>query len=155
LTAWPAKLRPRTRRKGMLGSGPRPSVAPPKKESMTELAKREATTPYRKYTPEQIIGALEECKGMISPAARALGCDRNTIKRYLKEYDEVAQAIADAREATTDMAEHALYDAIRDREAWAVCFYLKCMAKDRGYVERAELTGTNGAPVKIKLVYDE
>jgi hypothetical protein len=122
---------------------------------MAELAKREATTPYRKYTPEQIIGALEECKGMISPAARALGCDRNTIKRYLKEYDEVAQAIADAREATTDMAEHALYDAIRDREAWAVCFYLKCMAKDRGYVERAELTGTNGAPVKIKLVYDE
>jgi hypothetical protein len=29
------------------------------------------------------------------------------------------------------------------------------MAKDRGYVERAELTGTNGAPVRIKLVYDE
>jgi hypothetical protein len=29
------------------------------------------------------------------------------------------------------------------------------MAKDRGYVERAELTGPKGAPVKIKLVYDE
>jgi hypothetical protein len=29
------------------------------------------------------------------------------------------------------------------------------MAKDRGYVERAVLTGGNGAPVKIKLVYDE
>jgi hypothetical protein len=29
------------------------------------------------------------------------------------------------------------------------------MAKDRGYVERAELTGASGAPVKIKLVYDE
>jgi hypothetical protein len=42
-----------------------------------------------------------------------------------------------------------------DREAWAVCFYLKCMARDRGYVERAELTATNSAPVKIELVYDE
>jgi hypothetical protein len=29
------------------------------------------------------------------------------------------------------------------------------MAKDRGYVERAELTGSKGAPVKIELVYDE
>jgi hypothetical protein len=29
------------------------------------------------------------------------------------------------------------------------------MAKDRGYIERAELTGNGGGPVKIKLVYDE
>src|SRR4029450_2769461 len=53
------------------------------------------------------------------------------------------------------MAENSLYEAIRRGEAWAVCFYLKCMAKDRGYLERAELTGAKGAPVKIKLVYDE
>lgn len=121
---------------------------------MTELAKREATTPYRKYTPEQIIGALEECKGMIAPAARRLGCDRNTIKRYLKEYGEIAQAIADQREAVTDEAELALYDSIKAREAWAVCFYLKCQGKTRGYVERAEVSGPGGGPVKIKLEYE-
>jgi transposase-like protein len=154
LTAWPAKLRPRTRRKGMLGSGPHPSVTPPKKESMTELAKREATTPYRKYTPEQIIGALEQSKGMISPTARALGCDRNTIKRYLKEYTAVAQAIADEREATTDLAENTLYQAIENGEAWAICFYLKCQGKQRGYIEKAEIGGANGGPVAVKLVYD-
>jgi hypothetical protein len=122
---------------------------------MTELAKRESTAPYRKYTPKEIIGALEESRGLIAPAARKLGCARDTIRSYLAEYEEIARAIKDQREATTDMAENALYDAIRDREAWAVCFYLKCMAKDRGYAERAELTGTNGAPVRIKLVYDE
>ena len=159
MSAWPAKLRPMTRRKGMLGSGPHPSVAPPIKEkrNMTELAKREATTPYRyrKYTPEQIIGALEQSKGMISPAARALGCDRNTIKRYLKEYTAVAQAIADEREATTDLAENKLYEAIQRGEAWAICFYLKCQGKQRGYIEKAEITGAGGGPVSIKLVYDE
>ena len=123
---------------------------------MTELVKVERPKrPYRKYTPEQMIKALEESKGLIAPAARALGCSRDTIRTYLAEYEDIAQAIADQREAVTDMAENALYQAILDREAWAVCFYLKCMAKDRGYVERAELTGTNGAPVKIKLVYDE
>jgi transposase-like protein len=140
----------------MLGSGPHPSVAPPiKKESMTELAKREATAPYRKYTQEQIIRALESSGGMIAPAARALGCDRNTIKRYLKEYEPIAQAIADQREATTDLAENRLRDAIGRGEAWAICFYLKCQGKSRGYVERAEVSGSGGGPVKIKLVYDE
>jgi len=122
---------------------------------MTELVKVQSTTPYRKYTEQQIIEALEESKGLIAPAARKLGCARDTIRRYLEEYEDIAQAIKDQREAVTDMAENALYQAILDREAWAVCFYLKCMAKDRGYVERAELTGTNAAPVKIKLVYDE
>ena len=122
---------------------------------MTELAIPERKQPYRKFTPEQMVRALEESKGLIAPAARALGCSRDTIRTYLEEYTAVGQAKLDQREAVTDMAENALYQAILDREAWAVCFYLKCMAKDRGYVERAELTGTNGAPVKIKLVYDQ
>ena len=124
---------------------------------MTELARIEDTAPrpYRKYTVEQMIEALDHGRGLIAPAARYLGCSRDTVRSYLEEYAEVAQAKLDQREAVTDMAENALYQAILDREAWAVCFYLKCMAKDRGYVERAELSGTNGAPVKIKLVYDE
>jgi hypothetical protein len=121
---------------------------------MTELVRQQPRQPYRKYTQEEMIKALEESKGLIAPAARALGCSRDTIRSYLEEYTAVAQAKLDQREAVTDMAENALYQAILDREAWAVCFYLKCMAKDRGYVERAELTGAHGAPVKIKLVYD-
>ena len=122
---------------------------------MTGLVRQQPRQPYRKFSPEQMVRALEESKGLIAPAARALGCSRDTIRKYLDEYGEVAQAKLDQREAVTDMAENSLYEAIRRGEAWAVCFYLKCMAKDRGYVERAELTGTNGAPVKIRLVYDE
>jgi transposase-like protein len=123
---------------------------------MTELVKVERPRrPYRKYSQEQMIKALEESRGLIAPAARALGCSRDTIRSYLEQYTAVAQAKLDQREAVTDMAENSLYEAIRRGEAWAVCFYLKCMAKDRGYVERAELTGAKGAPVKIELVYDE
>ena len=122
---------------------------------MTELAIPERKQPYRKFTPEDIIGALEQSRGLIAPAARALGCSRATIRSYIDEYAEVAQAKLDQREAVTDMAENSLYEAIRRGEAWAVCFYLKCLAKDRGYVERAEVSGAGGGPVKIKLVYDE
>jgi hypothetical protein len=121
---------------------------------MTELAKREATTPYRKYTPEQIIGALEECKGMIAPAARRLGCDRNTIKRYMKEYPAVAEAKGDMHEEVNDVTELKLFDAIERGEAWAICFRLKTQAKDRGYIEKAEVSGPGGGPVNIRLVYE-
>jgi hypothetical protein len=121
---------------------------------MTELVKVESKRPYRKYTQEQMIKALEESKGLIAPAARALGCSRDTIRSYLEEYTAVAQAKLDQREAVTDMAENALYAAILRGEAWAICFYLKCMAKDRGYVEKAEISGPGGKPISIKLVYD-
>jgi DNA-binding transcriptional MerR regulator len=122
---------------------------------MTELVKVEKKQPYRKYTQEQVIEALEQSKGLIAPAARALDCSRDTIRSYLAEYPAVAQAKADAKEATKDLAENRLVDAIEDREAWAICFYLKTQAKDRGYIERGELAEPGGSPVKIKLVYDE
>jgi histone acetyltransferase (RNA polymerase elongator complex component) len=121
----------------------------------TELAKIEKPTPYRKFTVEEMIDALEHSRGLIAPAARYLGCKRDTVRSYIEQYPEVAKAKADMREAVTDTAESSLYRAIEDREAWAVCFYLKTQAKGRGYVERAELSGTNSAPVKIRLVYDE
>jgi transcriptional regulator of acetoin/glycerol metabolism len=66
---------------------------------MTELVKVESKRPYRKYTQEQMIKALEESKGLIAPAARALGCSRDTIRSYLEEYTAVAQAKLDQREA--------------------------------------------------------
>ena len=123
---------------------------------MTELARIEDTAPrpYRKYTVEQMIEALEHGRGLIAPAARYLGCSRDTVRSYLEEYPAVAQAKLDQREAVTDMAENALYAAILRGEAWAICFYLKCMAKDRGYVEKAEISGPGGKPISIKLVYD-
>jgi hypothetical protein len=124
---------------------------------MTELARIEDTAPrpYRKYTVEQMIEALEHGRGLIAPAARYLGCSRDTIRSYMAEHPEIAKAIEDASEAVNDMTELKLFDAIERGEAWAICFRLKTRAKNRGYVEKAEITGAKGAPVKIKLVYDE
>jgi DNA invertase Pin-like site-specific DNA recombinase len=122
---------------------------------MREIAKIEKPAPYRKYIAEQMIDALAESMGMISPAARKLGCSRTTVRRYLAEYPEIAEAIEDANEEVNDIAELKLLDAIKRGEAWAICFRLKTKAKNRGYVEKAELTGANSGPIKLRLVYDE
>jgi len=50
-----------------------------------------------------------------------------------------------------DVAEAALLRAIQKGEAWAVCFFLKCKAKQRGYSERTEITGPAGKPVQVAV----
>lgn len=92
-----------------------------------------------KYTAAQIIEALQATKGMVSIAAKKLSCAPDTVYRYIREYPTVAAAQKQEREATTDIAELALFKAIQQGEAWAVCFYLKTQGKARGYVERTEI----------------
>jgi len=91
-----------------------------------------------KYKPEQVAKAITKANGMLSIAARFLGCDRKTVDNYVKKYEQIKQAQEEAREFLKDTAESKLVVAIKNREAWAICFYLKTQAKDRGYVERSE-----------------
>lgn len=91
-----------------------------------------------RLTPDQVAEALTICHGGRQQAAKHLGCDRRTVTRYISEHPEVRRAAGEAVEATKDVAEDALIKAVESGEAWAVCFYLKCKAKDRGYIERVQ-----------------
>ena len=90
-------------------------------------------------TDAQIIKALKDSRGMIAVAARQLGITRQTIYDRRKKSEAIRDALEEAREFTSDVAELKLFEAIQESEAWAVCFYLKCQAKDRGYVEKTEV----------------
>jgi uncharacterized protein YwgA len=105
-------------------------------------------------TDQQIVDAVTEARGMVSVAARKLGISRRTIYNRMKSSGEIAAAVEDSREFTTDVAELKLFQAIEKGEAWAVCFYLKCQGQSRGYIERHkhELTGSDGGPVMLKVI---
>lgn len=92
-----------------------------------------------KYKAEQVIEAIKKTKGLVTHTARYLGCEPDTVRNYVKRYPSVAAALKEAREAVTDLAEMALYDAIEGRESWAVCFYLKTQGKSRGYIEKQQI----------------
>ena len=93
----------------------------------------------QKYSAERVATALEESKGMVSVAAKKLGCHPDTVRNYARRYQSVSKALEEAREGMLDAAELALYGAVVRGEAWAVCFYLKTQAKDRGYVEKQQV----------------
>lgn len=118
-------------------------------ENLTHLTLR------KRLTKESVETALRETKGMISLAAKRLGCSRETVYDYIKKYPSVATAIHDEREATLDMAELALFKAIQNGEAWAIAMTLKTIGKQRGYVERQEVTGADGGGITIKVSYGD
>jgi hypothetical protein len=112
----------------------------------------------QRYTPQQIIAALEKTKGLQRLAARELGCDRDTILNYIHRYPSVRAVAYTQRGELLDEAEMQLYKAILRGEPWAVILCLKTLGKDRGYVERREVTGKQGASgggtvVQIQVEY--
>ena len=102
------------------------------------MEKQPPTKPER-YTTEQVIRALEATNGLVTLAARQLGCAPNTIRNYANRYPTVAQSLQEQREKFLDTAELALMSAVQKQEGWAVCFMLKTIGRNRGYVERQEL----------------
>jgi hypothetical protein len=82
---------------------------------------------------------LREYHGNFAAVARHFGVTRQAVQRFIGRRPKLQEVAHEARESMKDHAESALYAAVLRGEAWAVCFYLKTQAKDRGYVERAEL----------------
>jgi len=102
----------------------------------------------QRYTVEEVSAALKACNGLLFLAAEKLGCDSRTVINYLKRYARLRQEVAERRGRRVDIGEAALDQAVLAGEAWAVQFLLRTQAKDRGYVERSELTGADGGPLE-------
>lgn len=98
-------------------------------------------------TDAQIITALQASAGIMTAAARALGMERSSLWRRISKSAKLTAVLQEVRESVLDLAESSLLKALQRGDAWATCFYLKCLGKQRGYVERQELTGANGGPI--------
>ena len=107
------------------------------------------TTPT-KLTAEAVTAAIRDMNGNISAVARRLGVCRQTVYSYIERHPSVKDVLAEARETMIDNAESALYRAVLNGEAWAVCFFLKTQGKSRGYVERQEVTGADGGAIVMQ-----
>jgi hypothetical protein len=104
-----------------------------------------------RYTVAQVVAAVDEGQTCIG-AAQVLGCTTRTLRNYALRYPKVQAAILEHRQQIVDKAEKALVTGIENGEQWAVVLALKTLGKDRGYVERSEITGADGAPMQIKIV---
>lgn len=99
------------------------------------------------FTEKEVARALRKAGGFNSVAARHLGCSHDTISRAVERWPGLKKVQRECRAKQIDTAEGALQSAIGDGNIAAIIFFLKCQAKGRGFVERVETTGADGAPL--------
>ncbi len=103
----------------------------------------------KRYTADEVAQAIRDAGGFLTLAAKNLGCSRVTVWRYCRDYAACKEAQEDSRERMKDVAEGKLFGLINSGNVTAIIFYLKTQAKDRGYVERQELSGPAGGPIGV------
>ena len=92
------------------------------------------------FKPEDVKTAIVNADGVVTHAARLLGCDPTTILNYARDYDDVGEALEVARQRVSDDAEAVIAATIRstdpedrDRAIAAAKWWLARMGRDRGF----------------------
>lgn len=86
-----------------------------------------------KYTTQQMIDALLATGGIISLAAKRIGCSRHTVHIFIKNHPTVKAAYDEANEANLDIAEAMLLQQVRAGNEGQLRFYLSAKGRSRGY----------------------
>lgn len=101
---------------------------------------------------KNLIVALEKSLGIVTMACEACGTSRDTFYRYCKEDKEFKQQVVGIEGMAIDFVESQLFARIKEGKEASTIFYLKTKGKNRGYVERQELTGLDGTPITFNFI---
>ena len=110
--------------------------------------------PLTRPSVVQIEDAIRKSAGNVTYAAKALGVGRTALHARIAKSPDLQRVLQEEREALVDMAESALRAEVLERNMTAVIWTLKASpeAKRRGWGERTEVTGKDGAPLTIAVV---
>jgi hypothetical protein len=95
---------------------------------------------------------VDEKHGNVAAIARALGFSRTAVKNCVNKSPVLKEAIDQARQGMLDNVESSLYHEVLAGNVTAMIFWLKCQGKERGWVERQEIAGADGAPLFTQVV---
>ncbi|MEM9043422.1 MAG: helix-turn-helix domain-containing protein [Pseudomonadota bacterium] len=106
-------------------------------------------TGQRKFTPDEMIAALRQARGIKAAAARILNCSRNTVDKYIAENPDVMSAAREVDQETLDDVEGKLLKLLDKEDPKAIFFYLRHKGKSRGYTTGQEISGPEGEPIPV------
>lgn len=104
-----------------------------------------------KYSDKMVIDAIRgtgkwagvdgpnSSGGNVTTICDRLGCARKTFYSWLEKRAAITEAYAHEKETMLDMAEDSLMRLVLDGELGAICFFLKCQGKRRGWIEKQEI----------------
>lgn len=108
----------------------------------------------RRTSIEECAVALRKAGGFLTGAANLLGISPSSLCERIAKYPELKQIQDEIKESYLDMAETALLKKIKSGDLGAMCFYLKCQGKKRGYIEKEAQQQQSEANVQVVIVKD-
>jgi NADH:ubiquinone oxidoreductase subunit E len=106
---------------------------------------------FNRITYKDVEEAIWASEGMLTNVARKLEISVYYVKQILSKYKVLRQDFEEYREALLDEAEMCLRAKIRRGDTSAMIFFLKCVGKQRGYIEYEKQAPKKGS-VKMKIV---
>lgn len=100
-------------------------------------------------TVQQIEDALRKSGGFVSKAALGLHVTPSNIYARIKRSPRLQEVKKQIDESYLDVAEHRLIKEINSGNLGAICFYLKCKGKKRGYIERQQVDTRHTGEINI------
>ena len=97
------------------------------------------TEKWRKKEKLQFLEALKAKFGNMTEACAAVNIARQTPYNWRRKDPVFAAGWDDVVESLKDFAESKLFQNIQAGKEASIFFFLKCRAKDRGYIERVDI----------------
>lgn len=97
---------------------------------------------------EKVKKALREHHGIILRAAEACGVHRHTMRAFIDKHPELEEVRTQADEELLDVGESWVTTAIKSGDMKTIRWHLERKGKQRGYTQRVEQTGADGAPLE-------
>jgi predicted transcriptional regulator len=87
----------------------------------------------------EVAEALIKSGGFQSRAAEMLGTTTSAVHMRIARSPELQNLVREIKDKYVDIAEIQLLKNIKSGDTTSIIFYLKCQAKERGYVDRQEV----------------
>ena len=94
-----------------------------------------------------MIKALSKTRGIVTRAAKLVGITYKTHYEWMKIDPEYAERVKAVEFEKQDFIEDSLMNLIANGDTAATIFESKTINKNRGYIERKEVTGADGEPL--------
>ena len=107
------------------------------------------------HTTDELISVIKKSNGFLTVAARSLGITYQAIWNRQKRDKRLRRAIKAMREKHLDLTEKKLLENIKKGKEHSIFFHLRCLGKDRGYVERREITGADGKALQVSISIED
>lgn len=99
---------------------------------------------------ENFLTQLENSFGLVATTCRKAGISRSTYYKWRKEDTDFANKADEVKELQKDAVEALILKKMKDGDTAMLIFYAKTQMKDRGYVERTEVVGKDGADLSVR-----